>query len=241
MAPRIGAPGANPGARPLRTPHVTALALTLMTPPVGAVAVSRAMHHRRWSRVWQIEGVVPPDLDPLIARVAAGDERAFAALYDQLAPTVFGVVKRVLRDGAQAEEVTQEVFVEIWRQAGRFEPGRASVRTWAAMIAHRRAVDRVRSEQAHRTRSERSAQAPQPAPLGPAELTVELEDGARARQAMQTLSPVQREALELAFYDGLTHIQIADQLGLALGTVKTRIRDGLIRLRAAMGVAGESG
>jgi RNA polymerase sigma-70 factor (ECF subfamily) len=179
---------------------------------------------------------VSPDLDLLIARVATGDEGAFASLYDQLAPTVFGVVKRVLRDGTQAEEVTQEVFVEIWRQASRFEAGRASVRTWAAMIAHRRAVDRVRSEQAHRNRDDVSAHARQAAPLGPDEMAVELEDGARARQAMQTLSPVQREALELAFYDGLTHIQIADQLGLALGTVKTRIRDGLIKMRAAMGI-----
>lgn len=221
--------------------HVTALALARTTAPFGVGPVLPTVHTRRRPRVWQIGGVVPPDLDPLIARVAAGDERAFASLYDQLASTVFGVVKRVLRDGAQAEEVTQEVFVEIWRQAGRFEPGRASVRTWAAMIAHRRAVDRVRSEQAHRNRHEHMAHARQPVPLAPDELTVELEDGARARQAMQALSPVQREALELAFYDGLTHIQIADHLGLALGTVKTRIRDGLIRLRAAMGMTSESG
>lgn len=191
----------------------------------------------RWTcRVWHLGRLVSPDLDSLIDRVAQGDDGAFASLYDHLAPTVFGVVKRVIRDQAQAEEVTQEVFVEIWRQSIRFEAGRASVRTWAAMIGHRRAVDRVRSEQAHRNRHFHSATVRHLDPIGPDDLAVELEDGARARQAMSTLSPVQREALELAFYDGLTHIQIADRLGLALGTVKTRIRDGLIRLRTAMGL-----
>lgn len=177
-----------------------------------------------------------PDLETSITRIAAGDQTAFAALYDQLVPTVFGVVHRVLRDPAQAEEVTQEVFVEIWRQAPRFDIGRSGVRTWAVMIAHRRAVDRVRSEQAHRDRHLRTAATVEPGQLGPDDLAVELEDRERALAAMAELSTPQREALELAFYDGLTHVQIAEQLGVALGTVKTRIRDGLIRLRALMGV-----
>ena len=176
------------------------------------------------------------DLETLMTRVATGDQGAFASLYDQLAPAVFGVVRHVLRDPAQAEEVTQEVFVEVWRQAPRFDVGRASVRTWAVMIAHRRAVDRVRSEQAHRDRHVRTAAVADAGQLGPDDLAVEFEDRQRALAAMADCPPPQREALELAYYDGLTHVQIAEQLGVALGTVKTRIRDGLIRLRAVLGV-----
>lgn len=169
-----------------------------------------------------------------MARVARGDQPAFAELYDRLAPAVFGVAKRVLRDAAQAEEVAQEVFVEVWKQAARFDPERGGVRTWAVTIAHRRAVDRVRSEQAHRSRQLRSAPTEtRPGPT-PEDVTVDREERRRARTALAELSAVQREVLELAFYDGLTHVQIADHLGIALGTVKTRARDGLIRMRAVM-------
>jgi RNA polymerase sigma-70 factor, ECF subfamily len=193
---------------------------------------------RRALPFWQIDGCVDEDLDleTCIGRVAAGDQVAFATLYDQLAPTVFGVVRRVLRDPAQAEEVTQEVFTEIWRQATRFDAGRGSVRTWAVTIAHRRSVDRVRSEQARRDRQSRNAALDLAADPTPEDTALDAEDRERARAAMAELSDAQREALELAFYDGLTHVQIAEQLGIALGTVKTRIRDGLIRLRATMGV-----
>ncbi len=189
--------------------------------------------------VWQIEGRVEDDLDleTCIGRVAAGDQGAFALVYDQLAASVYGVARRVLRDPAQAEEVTQEVFTEIWRQATRFDAGRGSVRTWAVTIAHRRAVDRVRSEQARRDRQARQATLDPPADATPEDTALDTEDRERARAALAELSAAQREALELAFYDGLTHVQIADHLGIALGTVKTRIRDGLIRLRAALGVA----
>ena len=203
-------------------------------PPPATVApdgCGRAV--RRW-RVWQIGVSVNDDPEALVARVAAGDQAAFASLYDQLAPAVFGVVRRVLRDPAQAEEVTQEVFVELWRQAGRFDASRASVKTWAVMIAHRRAVDRVRSEQAHRDRQERTF-VEEPAPSGPEDDAVETEERQGARRAMDALPPAQRQALELAFYDGLTHVEIAERLDVALGTVKTRIRDGLIRLRASAG------
>lgn len=186
--------------------------------------------------VWQIVRCVESDLERCIARVADGDHAAFATLYDQLSPTVYGVIRRVVRDPAQAEEVTQEAFVEIWRQAARFDASRASVRTWAVTIAHRRAVDRVRSEQAHRDRHVRTAAYAPPSDAGPDDVVVEREDRRRAIKAMDELSGPQREALELAFYDGLTHVQIADRLGVALGTVKTRIRDGLLRLRAVMGV-----
>ncbi len=215
------------GAVALRTSGVNLLAA-----PV--IALPMPVWRRGGPAVWQIEWCV--DGESLIERVAAGDQSAFAALYDDLVPSVFGVVRRVLRDPAQAEEVTQEVFVEIWRQAARFDAVRGSVRTWAVTIAHRRAVDRVRSEQALRDRQARVAETERSVEVTPESSALESEERRRARAAMNELSPVQREALELAFYDGLTHVEIAERLGIALGTVKTRIRDGLIRLRTAMGV-----
>ena len=180
---------------------------------------------------------VDQDLTTYIARVAEGDQAAFASLYDVLAPSVYGVVRRVLRDPSQAEEVTQEIFVEIWKQAARYDVERGGVRTWALTIAHRRAVDRVRSEQSHRDRQRAVGAASLEVRATPEDDAIDADDRNRARDAMATLPAVQREALELAFYDGLTHVQIADRLGVALGTVKTRIRDGLIRLRTTMGGA----
>jgi RNA polymerase sigma-70 factor (ECF subfamily) len=164
-----------------------------------------------------------------------GDEAAFGELYDALAPTVYGVVLRVLRDRAQSEEVTQEVFVEVWRQAARFDPTRGGVRAWVVTIARRRAVDRVRAEQSRRDRRVRDVAIPATSPESTAEMVIESLEGERARRALGELTDVQRQALELAFFEGLTHVEIADRLGVALGTVKTRIRDGLIRLRGLMG------
>ncbi len=213
-------------------------AVIALAPPAALPCLSLASSSlwtwpsaRRW--VWQSTGCVDPETS--IAKVAAGDQAAFATLYDELAPSVFGVVRRVLRDPSQAEEVTQEVFVEIWRLAARFDPQRGSVRTWAVTIAHRRAVDRVRSEQAHRDRQIRS-NFDAAVEATPDDHALESEDRERARAALEELSPVQRQALEMAFYEGLTHVQIAERLDIALGTVKTRIRDGLIRLRMVMGV-----
>jgi RNA polymerase sigma-70 factor, ECF subfamily len=185
--------------------------------------------------ICHIGGRVDQDLTRLVARVAEGDQAAFASLYDGLSSTIFGVVRRVLRDPSQAEEVTQEVFVEIWRLAARYDPERGGVRAWAVTIAHRRAVDRVRSEQSHRDRQLSVGSASIEISSTPEDDVIESEDHRRATAAIDTLPDVQREALELAFYDGLTHVQIAEHLGVALGTVKTRIRDGLIRLRATMG------
>lgn len=170
-----------------------------------------------------------------LRRVATGDHAAFASLYDELSPLVFGIAKRVVRDSTHAEEITQEVFVDLWRLAARFDAAKGNVRSWAATIAHRRAVDRVRSEQAHRTRERSDALAVPPASSGPDELAVDGESRQRAVSALGQLSPPQREALELAYYGGFTHVEIADQLGIALGTAKTRIRDGLLRLRSVLG------
>jgi RNA polymerase sigma-70 factor (ECF subfamily) len=215
------------------------LTAPLPMPVLGIRARRAGLGGWQWSppavAICHIGGRVDPDLTNLIASVANGDQAAFASLYDALSPTIFGVVRRVLRDPSQAEEVTQEVFVEIWKQATRFDAARGSVRTWAVTIAHRRAVDRVRSEQSHRERQVTVGAASLEVPPSPEDDAVEAEDRQRARTAMDALPAAQREALELAFYDALTHVQISEHLGVALGTVKTRIRDGLIRLRTTMG------
>jgi RNA polymerase sigma-70 factor (ECF subfamily) len=179
--------------------------------------------------------LVSADDGALMARIASGDEGAFADLYDVLAPAVYGVVQRVVRDPAHSEEVVQESFVELWRQATRFDAARGGVRAWALTIAHRRAVDRVRSEQSWRDRQLRDAATPAGAPDGPQDAVIDSLDRDQARRALTDLSDVQRQALELAYFDGLTHVEIAELLGIALGTVKSRIRDGLIRLRGLMG------
>jgi RNA polymerase sigma-70 factor, ECF subfamily len=219
----------------LRTATVMTTTVALPMPLFGIRLAPTACIAAASTPICHIGARVDPDLTSLIASAADGDRSAFATLYDALAPTVYGVARRVLRDPSQAEEVAQEVFVEIWRLATRFDPTRGSVRTWAVTIAHRRAVDRVRSEQSHRDRQKTLAAAAADPPASPEEGAIEQEDRRRARAALLTLPPQQREALELAYYDGLTHVQIADHLGVALGTVKTRIRDGLIRLRTAMG------
>ncbi len=174
------------------------------------------------------------DAGVLMARVAGGDQSAFAELYDQLAPMVYGIVRRVVRDPTHSEEVTQEVFVELWRKAARFDSARGRVRSWAVTIAHRRAVDRVRSEQSLRDRQLGDAAASASAPDSPSDTVLDSLDRDRAREALSELSDVQRQALELVYFDGLTHVEVAEQLGVALGTIKTRIRQGLIRLRGLM-------
>ncbi len=177
---------------------------------------------------------VEDDDAALIGRVAGGDQGAFGALYDELSPLVYGVSKRVLHDPSYAEEVTQEVFLEIWRQAPRFDGSRGSVRAWAATIARRRAVDRVRSEQARRDRHNADASIGSPPPPATDEVAIDRDLRARARAALGQLSAPQREVLELAYFGGFTHVEIADRLGIALGTAKTRVRDGLIKLRQVM-------
>lgn len=186
-------------------------------------------------------GSDPDALRALMARVARGDEAAFAELYDATSPLAFGVIRRVLRDPSQSEEVLQEVMVELWRTAARFDPERGSVSTWLTTMAHRRAVDRVRSEQSARRRTEQDQQgATFVTPDVGDEVTETLHrevERQRVARALGRLTETQRQSIELAFYGGHTHAEVARLLDLPLGTVKTRIRDGMIRLRDGLGAA----
>lgn len=177
----------------------------------------------------------PDPAQSAFVRVRDGDQRAFAEFYDEVSPVVYGTILRVLRAPSLAEEVTQEVFVELWRTAARFDPERGSVRSWAATIAHRRAVDRVRSEQSARHRDETEGRQRVAEHDEVVEEVAARLDRERVAAAMLQLSDSQREAVTLAYYDGLTYREVALRLGVPEGTIKTRIRDGLIKLRHVMG------
>ena len=178
-----------------------------------------------------------PDLAELLRRSGRGDEVAFAALYDEMSARVYGLALRVVRDPSQAEEVTQEAMMELWRTASRFDSGRGSPVSWILTIVHRKAVDRVRSAEASSRRDttyhQENAAVDHDSTAEAAQASMEAR---RVRQALHSLTEVQREALELAYFGGYTHTEVAAMLDLPVGTAKTRIRDGLIRLRDTMGV-----
>jgi RNA polymerase sigma-70 factor, ECF subfamily len=177
------------------------------------------------------------DLADLLRRSARGDEAAFAALYDATAARLFGLVLRVVRDHAMSEEVTQEVYLDVWRQSARFDPGRGSAMSWLMTIAHRTAVDRVRASEASRRRDDAHAATSQEVEFDTtAESAQASLEAQRVRRALTTLTDAQRHAVELAYLGGYTHTEVARLLDLPLGTAKTRIRDGLIRLRDTLGV-----
>ena len=179
----------------------------------------------------------PSSLDDLLLRVARGDTAAFERLYDQVSGTVFGVIHRVLRDPAQSEEVAQEVLVEVWRTATRFDSGRGNASTWIHTMAHRRAVDRVRSAQAAHDREERLAMREHAPSYDEVAEQVETRlEQQQVRRCLDELTDLQRESVTLAYYGGYTYREVAGLLDVPLGTVKTRMRDGLIRLRDCLGV-----
>jgi RNA polymerase sigma-70 factor, ECF subfamily len=175
------------------------------------------------------------DLDRLLQLVARGDERAFEAVYDRLAGPAYGVARRVVRDPAQSEEVAQEALLEVWRTATRFNPAMGSAGTWVMTIVHRRAIDRVRSMGATSEREQKIVH-----PWVPADEVAEAVEASldreRLRRCLGGLTDVQRESITLAYYGGYSYREVAALLGAAVGTIKTRIRDGLIRLRDCLGV-----
>lgn len=172
-----------------------------------------------------------PSLESLLIRVGNGSRDDFAALYDEVAPMVYGIAIRVVRDPARAEDVAQDALIDVWRRAPSFDSDRGSAKGWIATIAHRRAVDVVRSEQASRDRTERVEARASLEDHDIVASEVETRDErTRVRRALSGLTDLQRQVIEMAYYGGRTYRQVAEDLDAPLGTVKTRMRDGLKRL-----------
>lgn len=189
-----------------------------------------------WPRVVDPSAGSPADL---MARVARGDTDAFSELYDQMAPRVYGLIRRVLRNPAQSEEVTQEVMVEVWRTATRYDADRGSLTSWVLTMAHRRAIDRVRSEQSSTDREQAVAAASSTTEYDEvAEAVTTNLEVEQVRHCLSSLTELQRESVTLAYYGGYSYREVAELLDAKLATIKARMRDGLIRLRDCLGVTG---
>jgi RNA polymerase sigma-70 factor, ECF subfamily len=176
-----------------------------------------------------------PGLNDLLSAVARGDERAYDMVYDLTSGWVLGIARKVIRDPSLAEEVMQEVLLDVWRLASRFDPSKGSGQSWVMTLAHRRAVDRVRSERSHATRELRAAAAD----IDYDDVTEAVEaslEAERVQRCLSSLTRLQRECVNMAYYGGYTYAEVAELLGVPAGTVKTRMRDGLIRLRDCLGV-----
>ena len=203
-------------------------------PPASGGKSSRSAPHAGASGGRETEAA---HLAELMALSSRGHEEAFAELYDRTSQRIYGIILRVLRSPDHAAEVMQEVYVEVWRQSARFSSAKGSVIAWITTMAHRRAVDRVRSVSSEVARDERYACHGTDREIDQVWDGVEQRiDVERVRRGMASLTPIQREALTLAYFGGYTQSQVAQLLKLPLGTVKTRIRDGLIGLRDALGV-----
>ncbi|WP_304440150.1 ECF RNA polymerase sigma factor SigK [Frondihabitans sp. PAMC 28766] len=198
-------------------------------------ALPGGVHHDPQGTMTASTATVHPPLptdEDLLALVAAGDRHAFAALYDRTAPRVLGLVTRCLRDPAQSEEVTQEVYLELWQNAARFDGSKGKALSWMLTVARRRAIDRVRASQASRDRDIKIGIRDHPLPFDVVAETIDTQfANDDVRRAMTRLTHVQREAIELAYFDSLTQAEISERLGVKIPTIKTRLRDGLIALR----------
>lgn len=178
-----------------------------------------------------------PGPEDLLVAVAKGDEKAFSELYELIAGPVFGLVQRVVRDAAQSEEVAQEVLIDVWRTATQFRPERGNAMTWVLTLAHRRAVDRVRAAQATADREAKAGRQATGRPYDEVSETVQSKfEQQQLRKCISTLTELQRESVMLTYYRGYTYRETAGLLDTPAATVKTRLRDGLIRLRDCLGV-----
>ena len=182
------------------------------------------------------------DLDALLGRVARGDRDAFATVYDVTKSRVFGLVVRVLRDAGYSEETTQEIYLEVWRTASEYDPAKGSGLAWLMTMAHRRAIDRVRAEQAGSRRESRygaanvvpvSAAAHDPV----ADSAIAGDERRRVTECLEALTDAQRQCIELAYYGGLTYTEVSHRLAANLSTIKSRIRDALRGLRNCLDVS----
>lgn len=172
------------------------------------------------------------DLDALLRRVARGDNSAFAAFYDHTKSRVYGLVARVLRDAGYSEETTQEIYLEVWRTAAEFDPAKGSALAWLLTMTHRRAIDRVRSEQAGTARESRYGIANvETATDVVADSAIAGDERRRVAHCLESLTDTQRQCIELAYYGGLTYAEVSQRLAANLSTVKSRMRDALRGLR----------
>jgi RNA polymerase sigma-70 factor (ECF subfamily) len=177
-----------------------------------------------------------PDLNDLLVKIGRGDETAFAQFYDECGASVFGLARRVIRDPARAEEVSQEVFIQVWQSAARFDPARGNAKSWLLTLAHRRAVDAVRHDQAATNRENKYDWSSGPDFDEVEEsVTITLEHE-QVKRCLDGLTELQRQAVTLAYYKGYTYAEVATALDANAATVKTRMRDGIVRLRDCMGV-----
>ena len=181
--------------------------------------------------------LVTAELDALLRQVARRDVDAFAAFYDQTRSRVFGLVTRVLRDPGYSEETTQDIYLQVWRSAESYDPSAGTPLAWLMTLAHRRAVDRVRSEQASTTRESRYGAANvEPPSDHVADLVIRSDEHRQVAQCLGSLTDTQRQCIQLAYYDGLTYSQVSDRLATNLATIKSRMRDAIRGLRRCLGV-----
>lgn len=182
--------------------------------------------------------LVTAELDALLRQVARRDVDAFALFYDQTRSRVFGLVTRVLRDPGYSEETTQDVYLQVWRNAGSYDPAAGSPLAWLMTLAHRRAVDRVRSEQAASTRESRYGAANvEPPSDHVADSIISSDERRQVTECLDALTDTQRECIQLAYYDGLTYVQVSERLAANLATIKSRMRDAIRGLRRCLGAA----